>query len=101
MNPWPRIYRIGWIALIALSAIGAASLFLPRYNRLRKMQREKIELQQEIVRLEARIKELSENQRRFETDPAFLERMARERGLIKPHEKVFRVSGPSADEPTP
>ncbi len=94
MSVWTRVYRIGWLLLIVLAAIVAVSLYLPQYNRLRTMQRKIAELEQDNDRLQTRIRELLEYQRRFETDPAFVERMARERGWIKPEEMTFRLSRP-------
>ncbi len=82
---------MAWIALIALSATGAVFLFLPRWNRLVKMRSEMRESRLAIADMEDRIRELRENQHRFRTDAEFVERMARERGMIKPHEKTFRV----------
>ncbi len=91
-NRWTRIYRGAWLVLIALCLVVAVSIFLPRYNRLRKMQEKKQDLQQENADLEARLQFLREQQHRFETDPEFVERLARERGKIKPHEKTFRIA---------
>jgi cell division protein FtsB len=99
MNRWPKIYIVAWSALLALAAIGAAVLFLPRYHRHRMLQAEKSLLQKENLRQEALVRELRENQRRFETDPDFVERMARERGMVKADEKTFRISASNTPLP--
>ena len=89
---WTRIYRGAWLTLVVLCLAGAASIILPRYNRLRAMQEKKLQLQRDNAKLEARLQHLRDQQHRFETDPAFIERLARERGKIKPHEKTFRIA---------
>jgi cell division protein FtsB len=92
MNPWVAIYRFGWIALVILGLIGLICVFLPKYSTLRAMRTQKIEKEEETRRLEARIAELRSHQEKFLTDPAFVERTAREMGMVKPNETIFKTT---------
>lgn len=92
MNYWVTIYRFAWGALIVIFIIASICVFLPRYNRIRQLQKKKIELQEENHRVEARIEELRIKQQQFSSDPTFVERTAREIGMIKPDETVFKFT---------
>ena len=96
MNTWRAIYRFSWIALIVLVAISLVCEFLPKCHHLRELQRRKAELQAETHRTAAQTRELWEKEKRFNSDPAFVERVAKENGLIKPDEVVFRFTNEQA-----
>jgi len=90
MNVWKAIYRISWIVLAVLIVAGIACIFGPKFNHLRKMQKDKNELKKENQRLENEIAELRTKQERFTSDPAFVERTAKEMGMIRTNEIVFK-----------
>lgn len=104
MNIWVLLIRFSWIALGVLALILCVSLFLPQVNQYHELQRRKAELEEEI-RLEERIViHLKRQQERLESDPKFVERIAREEyGLAKPGETVFRFidDDKGAAEPAP
>jgi cell division protein FtsB len=59
---------------------------------MRRSQREAIQIQQEIKRLDEKNRELQEHVKALKTDPAAIERIAREEmGLARPGELIFKV----------
>jgi cell division protein FtsB len=96
-NQWVVIYRLAWGVLLVLFVIGLICVFLPRYEHFRALQRRKAELVDNNRTTRAAAQQLKENQVKFQTDPAFVERTAREAGMVKPGEKVFKFSGDEND----
>ena len=100
MNVWSTMYRSAWIILILLFAAGTLAIFLPKCQSLRQMQSRKAELQRENLETEARTRALHEKQERFHTDPAYVERVAREIGMVCPDETVFQFTNSAATAAT-
>ena len=90
MNWWVTIYRLAWAALLVLFAVGAICAFLPKCRKLSDLQERKSVLRQQNRQTEAAIRELKAKQQRFRTDMGFVERTARESGLVKTNETVFK-----------
>ena len=94
MSYWIAIYRFAWALLLVLCVVGLVFLFLPQCRRLEDLKRRRAALRREVVDTRAEIRELTLNQERFATNPAFVERTARESGesgMVKPNEIVFRL----------
>jgi cell division protein FtsB len=87
---WTGLYRLalGMLA-VALAAV-LVFMFLPKYGRLRELQREKDGLEDGNRALEEQIRDLQDKRERFTSDPAFVERTAREAGMVKPDETVYK-----------
>jgi len=96
MNHWLIIYRLAVGLLVVLFIVGVACVFLPQCNRLRELQRERIALQEDNRRTEALTRELRIKQEKFDTDPAFVVRTARETGRVMPNETVFKLTNTHA-----
>ena len=92
MNYWVVIYRFAWGLLILLFIIGLVCIFLPKYQGLCELQRRKTELQTESRQTEVLTENLKIKQQQFVSDPAFVERTARETGMAKPNEIIFKFS---------
>lgn len=92
MTGWNLVLRIVTGVVIALAIVGLVFLFLPRANQVRELQGRKADLETDNRATEQRIKDLKSQQEKFNSDPAFVERTARETGLIKPDETVFRMT---------
>lgn len=90
MSHWVVIYRFAWITLTLLVLIGIGFMFMPLVQQDREAQRREATLKEEIRMDEERIRQLKIQQERFETDPAFVERIAHEMGLARPDETIFR-----------
>lgn len=74
-------------------------IFMPKLSEVRKLQSRKLELKEEVTRLEERIKELKENQEKFSSDPDFVVRTAHEIGMVKTNETVFKFTDGKTEEP--
>ena len=81
---------LGAIAVIVALIIGV-SLFLPRYQKLQRLQARRIQLEKDNRQIEEKVNSLAEKQRRFGSDPDFVERTAREAGMVKSNEVSYRV----------
>ncbi len=101
MGYWTIIYRFVWIALGALLLIGMGFMFVPTIQEDRENQRREAELTEEIRQNEQRIRTLRLKQERFESDPAFVERIAHDIGLAGPDEVIFRFIDDEESESTP
>jgi cell division protein FtsB len=91
MNYWVAIYRFALGLLIVLALLGIVFVFVPPAKTIRSYQARRIELEAENRQLEEQIRDLIEKQARFRTDPAFVERTAREVGMIKSNEVSHRL----------
>ena len=92
MNYWVLLYRFAWGLLVVLFVVGAACVFVPKGHHLRELQRKRDSLHEDNGRTELITRDLRERQQRFQNDPSFVERTAREAGMIRPNEVVFKYS---------
>jgi cell division protein FtsB len=92
MNYWVVIYRFAWLTLVILLAIGLTCVFVPKCNQLRQLQKRKAAIERENRETETRTRELRERQERFRNDPAFVERVAHDMGLVRENEVVFKFT---------
>ena len=74
----------------AVGILGAAALY-PGYVKLRNFNEEVERLKAETAAIEEENRALREEIRAFREDPFYIEKQARELGLTKEGEKVFRV----------
>lgn len=82
---------VRWLTILAVLTIlgGGGALLYPDYVRAQALKRQNAELQELIDRKKREINELKENQRRFRTDPDFVEMIARQNHRVFPGELVF------------
>ena len=92
MNYWVLIYRFAWIVLVILCLVGLACIFLPKCEQYRELQQRKVVLQRENEQIEAAVKRLQQKQEMLQTDRAFVERTARELGMAKAGETIFKLT---------
>lgn len=99
MSVWSRVYRVaGAIVVIALMVV-AAIVFVPPLQQYRVLRQRERALEEEVRRREQRLNELKRQQYRLQTDPAFVEKIAREEfGLARPGEVIFKFTE-EAEEP--
>ena len=83
--------RCLWLALGLLCLVGSGWLFLPEVRNYQGLVHARAALEQETRRVDSRIAELQTQERRFGADPAFVERTARQDGMVKSNEIVFKV----------
>ena len=84
--------------MAVLLGIAAVAMVLPKCNERRELRRRKTELLEENLRLANSTRELTERHERFAKEPAFVERVAKESGMIKSDEIVFRYSNDPSGE---
>ncbi|MBP7830804.1 MAG: septum formation initiator family protein [Kiritimatiellae bacterium] len=97
MSFWMGLYRAAWLALGVLVVIGAVAAFAPPIRQYRELRRMEIALQEEIRLKEEMLHHLQKQQERLQTDPDYVERIAREElGLARPGETVYKFAD---DEP--
>ena len=98
MNYWVALYRFALGLLTILVVVVLVRVFLPKCGRLRELQREKVESEEGNRAKELRTKELRTKRERFNRDPKFVERTARETGMVKPNETVYKFM-PAQEDP--
>lgn len=95
--------RARWWKLAALAAAIAvwAYVFVAGdggWLQLRQERENLAEMTAEVTRLQAQNDSLKTVLERMETDPEFLERVAREKfGMVKPGEHLYRIKRPEPD----
>jgi cell division protein FtsB len=92
VNCWEIIYKVTWIALAILCAICVVCMFIPKVRQEHSLQAKKADAQEQNARLEASLKDLKEKQERFATEPAFVEQTARDIGMVKTNETLFKFT---------
>ena len=90
MNFWVLLYRFAWLVVIASCVVAVVCVFLPKTHNYQTLQKQKDGLEQGNALMESRVRQLEQSQKRFHSDPAFVERVAREQGMAMPGETVFR-----------
>jgi cell division protein FtsB len=90
MNFWVLIYRFAWLVVITSCVVAVVCVFLPKTHNYQTLQKRKDGLEQGNALMESRGRQLQQNQKRFRSDPAFVERVAREQGMAMPGETIFR-----------
>jgi len=81
--------RATCILAVVLGVIGAVLLFLPKYREMRYSEAQCRVLRENIEAKQQEIKDIRQQQQRLQTDPSFVEHIARENRRIRPNEIVF------------
>jgi len=97
MSVWRVIYRVAMVVVVVLIVIATFFLLTPPAQTMCQHYRTKVQLMEETDRLKADIQDLAEKQRRFRSDPAFVERTAREAGMVKSNEVIYKLEEANAD----
>lgn len=84
-----RVLGVLTACVLLLIVIGGLVTIYPNYRRSESLKRENAALQETIDRKKREIATLLENQRRFRTDPDFVEMIARQNRRVFPGELVF------------
>ena len=84
------------VAIIVLIA------FLPSYTKMQDLKQKNLDYKRQIEQLQAQKTQLTEEKRLLESDPVYLEKVARERmGLIKEGEVVYRITPATVNAEVP
>ncbi|MEI6972500.1 MAG: cell division protein FtsL [bacterium] len=92
MNLWVVIYKITWVLIAVVLVCIAIGWGIPKYNKYRSMQAQQTAKLEEKQLLEEKIRRLQLNQARFSTESAFVERTARNEGMIKSNETLCKMT---------
>lgn len=84
-----RILHFFTLVILAVIVVGGLSVAYPRWRQRESLQRQDAELRRQIEAKNLEIAQLKENQRRFRTDPDFVEAIARRNRRVFPGELVF------------
>jgi cell division protein FtsB len=95
------LYRNGiLVLLLAAIALIVHNIFGQNgYLALRRQQKELQLLQQQILRLQRENEQLDRENHALKSDPAAIEGLAREQGLVKPGEKVYKYPDKAPTNP--
>ncbi len=97
MTVWVVIYRITWILVIVVCLVGLVCLFLPQYAEYRELQQRAPKIREEIRLQEARMRRYQLQQEKFNTDPDYVERIARGVGMARSNETILKLRGTLPD----
>ncbi len=86
---WNMILRSAMAIIAGMLLVGALLMFLPKVKQMQAYEETRDTLQQRLDITVAAEKELKEKQRRFQTDPDFVEKVAHEVGYARPNETIF------------
>ena len=68
-------------------------IFLPSYTKMQDLKQKNLDYKRQIEQLQQKSAELREEKRLLETDPVYLEKVAREKmGLIREGEVVYKIT---------
>jgi cell division protein FtsB len=98
MNVWLAIYRISCAVLAVAVIAGLMEIFLPKIRENAARQKHISILEEQNRLKEEAARELRARRERFQDDPLYVERMAREKlGKIRPDEVIFRFTDHSTN----
>lgn len=86
---WNLINRIVLAAIIIMAGVGVALAFTPKVKQLKDHENTYNALQERIDEVVADELDLKERQRRFKTDPDYVEWVAHEVGYARSDEMIF------------
>lgn len=82
-----------WLFVFSIFAL---YIFLPSYTKLQDLRQKNVDYSKQIEELKLRKIRLMQEKRRLEQDPAYLEKVGREKmGLIRNGEVVYKISQPT------
>ena len=84
-----RIFHYFTLVILAVIVIGGLSVAYPQWRQRESLKRQDAELRRQIEAKNREISQLKKNQRRFQTDPDFVEAIARKNCRVFPGELVF------------
>jgi cell division protein FtsB len=93
MSFWTTVYRAALTVLVVLLVFGLCSIFIPLIRENRERERKVTALEEELRTKQEGIVNIRKQQEQFQTDPTFVENIAREEfGKAKPGETIYRFT---------
>ena len=82
--------KAGWLFFFTFIVLLA---FLPSYSRLQDLKQRNQDFEERTVKLQKEVEDLNNRLYRLEYDPAYLEKVGREKmGVVKKGEVIYRIS---------
>ena len=95
------IYRFSWALLAVLVVIGLLCVFTPKCHTLTRLQTTRAKLEVGNSEKTEDITQLKISQERFSSEPTFVERTAREAGMVTSGEVVYKFTDANGKVPEP
>lgn len=92
MNIWIAIYRTTWVVLSILIVLSGILLAIPKMRHHQALQNNRDALEQGNLQMSQDVREHVTNQERFRTDDQFLVDVARDAGMVRSNELVFKFT---------
>ena len=89
-HKYARLYSLAWITIIILCLIAFTLISTAPWKRQNNLQDVKRAKEAESRELDHQVAGLRSQQERIHTDRRFVERIAREMGMVKPNEFVLK-----------
>ena len=86
---WNLINRVVLVAISVMAGVGIVLAFTPKVKQIQAYQNTRDTLQQRIEVTVIAERDLKEKQRRFRTDPSYVERVAHEVGYARKDEMIY------------
>ena len=99
MDIWKLIYRFALLLLAVLIVIGLVVLFIPKFQKYSRMQETRDKMVADNSDKSEEIKKFKIKQERFTSEPAFVERTAREAGMVSSDEIVYKFKDANGKMP--
>lgn len=99
MDIWKLIYRFALLLLAVLVVIGLVVLFIPKFRKYSHMQETRDKMVADNSDKSEEIKNFKIKQERFTSEPAFVERTAREAGMVTSDEIVYKFKDANGKMP--
>ncbi len=98
MNIWKLIYRISLVIIGVVVLLGVGYAYWKPMKEHQALNARKEQIEQATHKQQEKLDDLKQKQERLQTDPRFVEKMAREDlGLAKPGETIFKFEGDSSN----
>ena len=98
INYMRLVLRAVLTLVMGVGLVAGSMIIVPRWRQWKQLTRRRGEVEAEIVACQLEIDGIRRRQVRFQSDPTFVERLARENRRVRPGEIVF-IFDQLEDEP--
>ena len=93
MKYWDKIVTVSWISLtVCTVTAGLLLIFMPELREYKENNKTIATLEEGIAREEADYQRLHKKQERFKKDPAYVEQIGHEMGMVYPNETIYKFT---------
>lgn len=92
MNIWIWVYKGAWVGLALLLIITAICMFVPKLRMEQDLQANRNALADDKARIQAQCDDLTDKMDRFNSDPLYVEHVARDAGMVKSNEFLVKFT---------